>query len=212
MLYRESNIRKKSKTWTLEQIRDVFKEFKELYGKYPSTLDFDKSDFLPTSRSIQRNFGGVIKLRQALKIDGMQDYTKDEYRSNIAKKTLEQSKKYEDNFYYLISMIPEIRVHEHKILRPGRICCDFYIYTSEKQGIAVDLFYAQDAYSLSRIIVYKAKRYSSLSLQVYFVLVKNTDINQEKINVIVSNKKNLLPKNIQVLTEDSFKGIIRVGL
>lgn len=208
LVYRKSGKKKIARIWTIDQIRTAVESFNQKAGKYPSTLDFDKTDFLPTSRFIQRNYGGVVKLRALLGIS-ISDYTKGEYRSGIAKVGIQRSNEYEDRFYsYLLSKIPEVRVHEHKILRPGRICCDFYIYTSSKEGIAVDLFYAQDLYSLSRIITIKVKRYSKLKIGVFFVLIENSDISQETIDKMISNKKILLPKNIKVLTEKHFERVV----
>lgn len=181
-------------------------EYKQKFFKYPSTLDFDKVDFLPTSRYIQRNFGGIVKLRGLLKLDAISDYTKGEYRSCIAKAGYHRAVKYEEVFYnYLISKIPEVQVHEHKIIRPGNICCDFFIYTNSQQGIAIDLFYAQDIFSLARVINIKLKRYSNLKISVYFILIENLILSQDQIDLLMQNRKLLLPKNIKVITEKLFK-------
>lgn len=203
----------KQDKWTLEDIRIGIEHYKSIFGNYPSTLDFDKVDYLPSSRLIQRNFGGIIKLRELLGLNTAADYTKGEYRSVIASKTYKNSIKYEEEFYnYLISKIPEISVHEHKILRPGNICCDFFIYTDQKNGIVIDIFYAQDIFSLARIIIIKTKRYIGLKYPIYFVLVGNRAIPQHQIDMLVKNKKILLPYNINIITEDEFKVYINQGV
>jgi hypothetical protein len=116
----------------------------------------------------------------------------------------------EESFYnYLTSKIPEIHIHEHKILRPGHICCDFFVYTSASYGFAIDIFYANDLFNLSRIITNKARRYSTLkTLPVFFVLVGNPEINQEQVNIMVNNKKDKLLPNTRVYTDEFFRNCI----
>ncbi len=193
--------------WSLEQIKDGLEKYKGIYGRYPSTLDFDKVDYLPTSRYIQRNLGGVVRLRKLLKLDCEADYTKGSLRSSVAKESYKRAGIYEEYFYkYLISKVDEIRVHEHKIMRPGNICCDFFIYNIKgDSGIVVDLFYAQDMYSLARIVNIKLKRYKYLQKEVFFVNIGNFKIEQPEIDKLILNKKISLPKNIKVLNESSFK-------
>lgn len=155
--------------WSLEQIKDGLERYKNDHGRYPSTLDFDKVDYLPTSRYIQRNHGGVVNLRKLLELDCEHDYTKGNLRSSVAKESYKRAGVYEEEFYkYLVSTIDEVRVHEHKIMRPGNICCDFFIYNAKgDDGVVIDLFYAQDMYSLARIVNIKLKRYKNLEKEVF---------------------------------------------
>lgn len=200
--------------WNLENIKESVEKYKAMYQKYPSTLDFDKVDFLPSSRLIQRNYGGIVKLKQLLHLDDIHDFTKGEYRSKVASTMYKNAVDLEESFYnYLTSRMPEINIHEHKILRPGHICCDFFVYTSANSGFAIDIFYAGDLFNLSRIITNKAKRYSTLgTLPVFFVLVGNVEINQDHVDIMVNNKKDKLLPNIKVCTEEFFKDYVLEGL
>ncbi len=192
--------------WNLESIKIGLERFKNEFGRYPSTLDFDKVDYLPSSRMIQRNFGGIVNLKRELKLDGVLDYTKGEYRSGVASKLYKDAVKYEEDFYnYLISVVEEIRVHEHKILRPGHICCDFFVYTKASGGIAIDIFYAQDLQSFARVIGNKFRRYCQLPHDIYFVLVGNHSIGQEDIDSLMKNRKIKITPNIKIKNELEFK-------
>lgn len=204
----------KRNIWNLENIREGMERYKILYSKYPSTLDFDMVDFLPSSRLIQRNYGGIVKLKQLLNLDDIHDFTRGEYRSKVASNMYKNAVNQEERFYnYLISKIPEIHIHEHKILRPGHVCCDFFVYTSSSSGFAIDIFYASDLFNLSRIITNKAKRYSTLgTLPIFFVLVDNSEISQEQVNIMVANKRDKLLQNIAVCTDEFFKNYTLVGL
>ncbi len=209
MKYTKFQNKKIAKRWTLDEIRIAFEKFMTVNGRYPTVLDLDKEAWLPTSRMIQRRFGGMVKLRVLLELDSASDHTRGEHRSKISKMIYDRAKLYEEEFYnHLIALIPEVRVHEHRILRPGGICCDFFIYTDDKHGIVVDLFYAQDFFSASRIILIKAKRYAGITFPIYFVLMENPELSQALIDDLVANKKISLPENIKVLVESEFKKIM----
>lgn len=195
--------------WTEERIKEGLNRFFEEYGRYPTALEFDNCPYLPTARQIQRRLGGLPEFRAKFIPNEILDHTKGETRSVVAKANVVRSYVYEEEFYrFLIGLFPEKLVHEQKRLRPGNVSCDFFIYTSTKSGIAVDLFYAMDIYSLARIVNIKLKRYVQLPVaqKIYFVPVMNVEITQELIDSAMGNRKGTLPKNIHVVTEENFKG------
>ncbi len=208
------NLKKKNSggrdNWTMEDILRGVQYFYTQYNRYPTAHDFDKFEYLPTARTIQRSFGGLVTIREKLNLGQIHNYTTGSYRSEKAKAAYRNAQQYEEEFYlYLISKVPEVQVHEHKIIRPGNICSDFYIYknTQDKKGIVIDLFYAQDILSLTAIVRIKLKRYSGLPHRIFFVLVGNNDIKQEEINLFLNNKKTIFPDNIKVVQEKIFKNI-----
>lgn len=141
------------------------------------------------------------------------DHTKGPLRSVKAKLMYANAVDYETEFYkYLITKLPEVRVHEHKILRPGHVCCDFFIYTSNNNGYAIDIFYAQDLFTLQRIIRIKYLRYSEIKFKVYFVVVGNNSIKQGEIDLLLKNRKIKLPDHIVVTTESDFKNMNIIAL
>jgi hypothetical protein len=196
--------------WTFEQIKAGLESFKLLHSRYPTAQEIDSYQYLPSSRSIQRSLGGLESVRTKLGFDLDQlNFTKGTARSTKAKKIYANSVEYEETFYnYLIKIIPEVKVHEHKILRPGHVCCDFFIYTSDKNGFAIDVFYAKDLFTAKRVINIKLKRYVNLNCDVYFVIVGNSNIRQSELDSVASSKKIKLPKNIKITTEEYFKKAI----
>lgn len=196
--------------WTVDQIKEGLEHFKEVNGRYPSAREIDLFEYLPSARSIQRSFGGLEDLRTKLGFDiELINLTKGKIRSEKAKGTYSNAVDAEEVFYnFLIEKIPEIKVHEHKILRPGHICCDFFIYTSNNRGFAIDVFYAQDMFSLAGVLRIKCLRYKELKYKIFFVLVGNKKISQEEIDSLLAKKKSAWPKHIIVLTEDKFKAIL----
>jgi hypothetical protein len=126
----------------------------------------------------------------------------------VAKENIVRSYKYEEEFFlYLTQKFPEYLVHEQKRLRPGNVSCDFFIYTSKNEGIAIDLFYAMDVWSLARIVNIKLKRYELLpkNQKVYFVCISDPKIAQIEIDKMMGNRKSKLFENIIVITVEEFK-------
>lgn len=192
--------------WTLDNLRDGLLYFFEMQGRYPTSQDVDSFDYLPSVRAIQRTYGGIKKLRETVGVGDVLDYTCGATRAFKAREADDRARLYEEEFHkFLTSKIPEIRVHEHKILRPGSAACDFFIYTDEKLGTAIDLFYAQDIFSAQKQINYKAKRYASVTCPCYFIVVGNEAITQKDIDRIIENKKLTIVGDRKVCTEKYFK-------
>ena len=205
-----SSLRKRTsqveEKWTLENLRAGLDYFFKINNRYPTAREVDIFEYLPTSRTIQRSFNGLMALRKTLGLDTPINHSSGITRSKTAQDADKRAQAYEKEFYdYLISKISEVKVHEHKIIRPGNTAADFFIYTSDTKGIVVDLFYAVDIYSLSGVVNIKFKKYSNVEFPVYFVLVGNNKITQEAINQKVDNRKNKLSNHIRVLTEKNFK-------
>lgn len=175
----------------------------------PTAVDYDQCTYLPSARIIQKSHGGIVQLRSTLNLAGPANYTTGATRSKVATEMFANARIYEEKFYsYLTSIIPQIRVHEQKRLRPGNIASDFYVYTSETTGFAIDLFYAESIESVNKIMNIKRKRYDHLSsIQIYFV-VMNKNITQSILDSRMNNKKYLLLEHTHVYSEKAFKELL----
>jgi hypothetical protein len=194
--------------WNLEKIREAVIRFKNEHRRNPRSGDFVTCEYLPSARQIERRFGGMEKLRKDLNLEGPFNFTKGEHRSNVAKQIITKSYKIEEEFYnYLLTIYPAINIHEQKRLRPGNVASDFFIYTSKDDDYAIDVFQAQDLYTLRGTINIKVKRYRLISnFNVYFVVIG--DFRQEDIDEQMSKKKIDWPDNIYVLSLAEFKSNI----
>lgn len=192
--------------WTKEQLRSGFDYFKELHGRYPTSHEIDTFPYLPSARSMQRTFGGLVSVRKELYPEEIANFTVGEHRSRIAKNTYEKGRNLEEQFYsYLTSEFYEISIHEHKVIRPGSVNCDFYIYLNEDTGIVIDIFYAESIINLINVVNIKLKRYSLVIPETYLVVVGNDSITQEEIDKKISNRKIPIPSHINLVSEDHFK-------
>jgi hypothetical protein len=192
--------------WTKEELLAGFQHFKELHGRFPTAHEIDIFPYLPSARSIQRTHGGLVSLRQELLPEDIANYTLGEYRSAKAKTVFANGQSYEAEFYnYLVKHFDPIAVHEHKVIRPGNVNSDFFIYITENVGVIIDIFYAESIRNLINVVNIKLKRYSLVSSETYLVVVGNPDISTEDIAAKVANRKNSLPRHIHVITELTFK-------
>lgn len=192
--------------WTKEEVLTGLNHFYKLYSRYPTAIEIDSFEYLPSSRSIQRQFGGLVALRRELIPNSHSNYTQGEHRSSVASEASRRAAKYEEEFYnFLCSHFDPVAVHEHKIMRPGNIASDYFVYFSPDKGLVLDLFYAKDLRSLGGVINIKNKRYASLPFKIIFVLVGNDDINIKTVRDLLARRKKSLPDNILVDTESNFK-------
>jgi hypothetical protein len=193
-------------SWTEEEVRAGLRHFYELHRRYPTAHEIDDFEYLPSSRSIQRSFGGLVALRGKLMPGEVSNFTSGEYRRSKAREADLRARGYEEEFYkFLTANFFEIAIHEHRIIRPGGIASDFFVYLTELSGIVIDLFYAQDIRSLANIVNIKLKRYEALPYPTYFVLVGNPTIGDDLIKRKMANRTLALPAHIKVTTEGEFK-------
>ncbi len=69
--------------WTESIIRAGVERFIIEEGRPPTAVDFDGTPYLPSSRQVQRAFGGLAALRQQLGYVDL-DFTKGQLRGEIA--------------------------------------------------------------------------------------------------------------------------------
>jgi len=192
------------KLWTIENLRQGLMYFYSLYNKYPTSHEIDSFEYLPSSRQIQRRFGGLVELRKAVGL-GPNDFTRGRVRAVVAGEADRRARLQEEEYYKLLTQIvPEVRVHEQKVIRPQGIRCDFFIYTSKNKGLILDIFYAKDTFSFASHLIIKLKKYGSCDMPIILV-VMGEHLTQEEIDKIVANKKSALTRTIRVLSDETFR-------
>lgn len=198
---------KSNKKWTLEKIKEGFEAFNNEFGHYPTAHDIDGYDKLPTSRQIQRAFGGLIKLREKLGLKEV-NFTKGEYSSNRAHTINQRAYKIEKEVYtYLVNRFGVEFVHrEYFFSDDRRTRTDFYVFYNGG-NFSVDVFYPKNIKIVNGCINSKLSTYSGLSEMNYptIFLMMNELIDAEQLRRLVSNKKNKLNKNQLIMTMGEFK-------
>lgn len=192
--------------WNEHKIQEGFQRFYNENGHFPTASEIDKCSYLPSSREIQRNYGGLIKFRTKL---GLRDedinYSQGKFRSNIAsvsnKISLTAEKTVSD---FLTNLYGEICVHEQKKYGDGKNTVDFFVY-GKTANFGVEVFNTYTLRDLSGNLNIKLKKYYDFPYRLCFV-VMGGDFKQEDIDKLVSNKKHLpLLTNMTCMKYEVFK-------
>lgn len=189
--------------WNRETISEGIDRFNREYGHFPTALEIDKTPYLPSSRQIQRRFGGLINFRK-LAGHEITDFGSGAGRSGIASRAgklgLSGEREVER---LLVEHFGEEFVHIEKRWGEYKHRLDFFVY-NPKSNFAVDVISASSIHSLIVNLNIKIPRYSEFPHELYFV-VAGSELIQEKLDKIIRNKKSLfLSTNEHLVSIDNF--------
>ncbi|MCK9370258.1 hypothetical protein M0R04_10160 [Candidatus Dojkabacteria bacterium] len=168
---------------SIEEVLPLIDRFFQENGRYPTAVDFNVTDYLPSARLIQRRFGGLSEFRKQLNFP-ITDYSRGEYKINvlkeIGKRGLEEENKM---FNLLVKQFGRMKVHrEYLLYENGRSRCDFYIF-DKVRNIIVDAFFPKDKYSFDGCVRSKKYRYRNHNGPEKIIFVQmNPDIKIESNN------------------------------
>lgn len=202
--------------WTLEKVKEGFEKFYELHKRYPAAYDVDDFDFLPSSRQIQRKFGGLVNLRKLLGLK-IENYTQGDERSTKIADFNSRGRKYENILYGLLKQkFDEKFIHVEKPIpkENGNDLCgtynskdryDFYIY-AKPNNFAIDVFCTVDERGVINIMNMKENKYLKSNIRdiLYFIYFGD-NVNQDRIKKWQEKRKNKLPSNWKIMNLEDFK-------
>jgi len=190
--------------WSVEKIKDGFEKFERDNGRLPTAPEIDKLDYLPSSRQIQRKFGGLEKLREVL---GYKDtnFGRGDFRTKIALRVNKKGRESELELEKVLrNKFNEVFVHTEKIFDDSKNRVDFYIY-SPSGNFGVDVFYTDSYPDLQKNINLKIDKYLKFPNQLYLT-VANPDFKQIDLDSYTERKRKIMPKNIRIITmQELFK-------
>lgn len=199
--------------WTIEELAEGLKHFYDQHHRYPTATEVDTYPYLPTSRSIERSFGGLVAIRQHLKLDTQADLRSGAHSAERARKINARAHKTEQYVYeFLKEMFGKEFVHrEYFFTDDKRTRADFFIYDSQK-GFCVDVFYPSDKRNLTGCVNSKLQKYRGEYMREYPVifLQMNGDISQEILDKIVRNKEKPLHKGQHLMAWGTFEAFCRL--
>jgi hypothetical protein len=201
-------MQKKKTKWTIENIREGFKRFYDEHGRYPTSIEIDNYAMLPSSRQIQRVYGGLPALRKQLEIGGPDDYTKGEYSSQRSAMIGNRAHKIENDVYnYLVGLFGKPFVHrEYFFTDDRRTRTDFFIYYKDG-NFSIDVFFPKDVRCLSGCLNSKLKNYgrgTKIQYPVIFLMM-NDEISDGTLELIIARKKNKLSSNQKLMSFNQLK-------
>ena len=188
--------------WTVEAVEEGLKRFVAEHGHYPTCFEINKCPYLCTTKTMERNFGGVKALREKLGMD-IVDYSKGDHRSKNAAKfntlSIETERLVKD---FLVNVYGEICVHEQKMHGRTKQRVDFFVYAQE--NFAVEVFNTSTLIGVNNNLNHKLSSYGAFPHRLYFVVTGGT-FSQVEIDNLMANRKIELPKNVRCITFDEFK-------
>lgn len=195
--------------WSLPELEVGLKHFFEEHGHYPTATEVDAYKYLPSARSIERSFGGLIELRKKLKLGDNHDFRTGEYSSNRARNINKRAHATERLVYdYLIDRFGKEFVHrEYFFTDDHRTRADFFVY-DEGKGFCVDVFYPASPRNVSGCLNIKLTKYASagafLGYPVIF-LQMNESIPQIRLDTLLKAKKRPVPSGQYLMEWSTFK-------
>jgi hypothetical protein len=195
--------------WTIEKIKAGFEKFYSINNRYPTAYDIDDFEYLPSSRQIQRSFGGLVNLRKILGLH-IRNYSKGKNRKIIANSSNTNSRKAEIKVYNLLKeKFKDEFIH---IERPvlingiGKDRYDFYVF-AKPSNFAIDVFCTEgDARSLIKIMNIKENKYRKTNDNVILYFVYFGDkVQKNKIAGWLDNRCQKFPSNWLILSFNEFQ-------
>lgn len=196
------------KQWKLEDIESGLAHFFDKYKRYPTAHEFDAYPYLPSGRTIQRSFGGLIGLRKVLKLEGQGDFRKGQYSTDRAFKINKRAHSVENIVYeFLVEKFGKQFVHrEYFFTDDKRTRADFFVY-DDAGGICIDVFYPSNRMNVIGCLNNKLQKYKAEYMRQYPVifLQMNHDIDQGVLDQVVQNKRRSLAVGQQLMSWGVFK-------
>ncbi len=178
--------------WKLEELKAGLENFNTKHGHYPTAPEIDTHPYLPSARTIERRFGGVIGLRKTLGLDTESDMRKGAHSSKRASTINVRAHRVEQEVYtYLEKLFGRQFVHrEYFFLDDKRTRADFFVYDSSS-GFCVDVFYPSDRRNLTGCLNSKLSKYQGLQMNQYPVifLQMNKDLGQNILDAVIKKKR-----------------------
>lgn len=200
---------KRDSQWTIKEIEAGLRQFYKDNNRYPTATEIDTYEYLPSSRTLERSFGGIVEIRKNLNLGEEHDFRRGSHSSKRAHIINKRSNKLEQQVYeFLIKNFNKEFVHrEYLFTDDARTRADFFVYDNEN-GFCVDVFYPGSIRNLSVCLNIKINKYkhsgSLLNLPVIF-LQMNEDIQQDNIDKLIIRKKNPMPKEQIIMCWNEFQ-------
>jgi hypothetical protein len=194
--------------WKLEELSAGLEKFYEENGRYPTAPEVDVYPYLPSARSIERRFGGMIGLRQTLNLDSQTDFRRGKHSSDRAHLINARAHKTEQKVYeYLIGKFGREFVHrEYFFLDDKRTRADFFVY-DRQGGFCLDVFYPANRRNVSGCLNSKLNKYNSEQMKKYPVifLQMNDEISQGILDDLKENKTKNLGREQHLMGWEAFE-------
>ena len=199
--------------WTLEELKAGLEHFYNEHKHYPTATEVDGYSYLPSARSIERRFGGLVALRKNLGLGDNHDFRTGEHSSRRAHTINTRAHSVERDVYdFLVKRFGKAFVHrEYFFTDDHRTRADFFVY-DETKGFCVDVFYPGSVRNLTGCLNIKLSKYTGtgqfLAYPVIF-LQMNQDIDQARLDALVKAKDKPLNLGQYLMSWNTFEAFCK---
>ena len=202
--YKDKNRYEVPVVWTIENIKIGLDRFISESGHLPTAYEVDDCPYLPSSRQIQRRFGGLSKLREQLGYDQIH-LGRGSNRGDSSRKTGLRGGNAEDELEkLLVAKFGELFVQSEKRFGVKRNRIDFLIY-AKNALIGIDVFATDEKRTIIKNVAVKIPKYISFPSHIpLFFVVWSDAISDDEITNAVKNMSSMsrLP-NLKVVGVNS---------
>ena len=170
--------------WNNENIKEGFDRFISENGRLPTAYEIDDCSYLPSARQIQRRFGGLSNLREALGYEDLH-FGKGKHRVAISQRVGLRGGNAEDELNgWLIDHFGEPFVHSERRFGDKRNRVDFLVYAKD-YVFGIDVFSTDDKRYVVKNIGVKLPKYLSFPTTIpLFFVVAGDNLTQEEVDSI----------------------------
>ncbi len=199
----------KQMPWSIEELEQGLKHFYAEHGRYPTATEVDADPYLPSARSIERRFGGLVALRKKLSLGVEYDFRAGAHSSQRAHLINARAHRVEQTIYaFLVKHFGKEFVHrEYFFTDDHRTRADFFVYDAHK-GFCVDVFYPNSPRNLTGCLNIKLSKYNGMQNFFPYPLIflqMNEEISQDVLERILSRKERKLSPNQHLMGRGPFE-------
>ena len=198
----------KQKPWTLEELKVGLQHFYKEYSHYPSSSEVDRYGYLPSARSIERSFGGLVKLRKKFGL-GDVDLRTGEHSSQRARTINRRAHLVEREVYdFLTNRFGKEFVHrEYFFTDDHRTRADFFVYEGS-EGFCVDVFYPNSLRNLTGCLNLKLNKYKGAETLLPYPVIflqMNRELSQDALDRLLERKEKRLSVGQYLMGWENFE-------
>lgn len=173
-------MRQTKKPITYRGVQEAIRKFISEHGREPTHRDFDRCQYLPSARTLQRRFGGMTAVRQDMGIKAR--YNSGEYRRKTMKRVLARTRQYEMEIFEKLykryhdwenfSTTVDRAVAYQKIVSKDGVWseqrCDVMIHNQERGHYEFfDMFFPSDMHSFGGCVGVKRRKLERFPVRVH---------------------------------------------
>lgn len=200
------------KNFSLPEYMLAFTRFYKENNRYPTHSDCDSSEYIPSGKTIIRNYKSLVNLKKLLneKYPDLNIPTKRNQKPTFKETYLKRQNLLKDVYNKFLTVFPKEKLQISPLIAPtSNATAEYGIYDTPTTKVLVELILTASDTSLKNAINQKIKKYINpirinMGTERVAIIICNENLNENHIRVFFHNRKNVLPPFIKFYTLDGF--------